>query len=310
MRQNKENKSLTKKDIITSYLKYILILLFNPFASNTIFNYVQRTHHEFKKTNLKEPNTLAEKVLYLKYHYKTPLLTLCSDKLEMRKYVEIHGLSHYLPEVYYIIKSKKDLNHSYNINKPFIIKGSNRSGGSILVRDVRNIKNNILNSYIKFMLFSKYYYYGREWGYKNNINKVFFEELIGSENDKPIDYKFYCFSGKPEYFMISYGEFEGDVKNHKFDIDCNSIDYKFKKLSKLNANDITISNLYKDMLDVSTVLCKPFPHVRIDFLVIKNRFYIGEMTFYSSSGFIKVLTEYEKEIGSLINLEPYKSDLY
>ena len=69
-------------------LKYKLRLL----VPRTL--YAQVTYYMRKKKflNLKEPKTFADKLWWLKYHYFNPLMTPCSDKWEVRKYVEKCGL--------------------------------------------------------------------------------------------------------------------------------------------------------------------------------------------------------------------------
>lgn len=45
------------------------------------------------------------------------------------------------------------------------------------------------------------------------------------------------------------------------------------------------------MLDCARILSRPFPFVRIDFYVINDVPYIGEMTFTPQGGFINYITQ-------------------
>lgn len=39
------------------------------------------------------------------------------------------------------------------------------------------------------------------------------------------------------------------------------------------------------MLELSEILSKDIPHVRVDWYIVDNELYFGELTFFDSSGF-------------------------
>lgn len=41
---------------------------------------------------------------------------------------------------------------------------------------------------------------------------------------------------------------------------------------------------FEELKRVATVLCKGFPHVRVDFYVVSGQIYFGEMTFFHMAG--------------------------
>lgn len=43
--------------------------------------------------------------------------------------------------------------------------------------------------------------------------------------------------------------------------------------------------LLEEMLHLSGILAQGIPHVRVDWYIIENRLFFGEMTFFDASGF-------------------------
>lgn len=60
---------------------------------------------------------------------------------------------------------------------------------------------------------------------------------------------------------------------------------------------------YDEMCKIAKVLAEPFPHCRVDFFVLGDRFYIGELTFFNGAGFDVISPyEYNLKMGELIQL--------
>ena len=68
-----------------------------------------------------------------------------------------------------------------------------------------------------------------------------------------------------------------------------------KKLQKPKA--------WEKMLAVAEKLAKPFPILRVDFYVVNDKPYIGELTFHPGSGFTPFdPKEWDKKLGDLLVL--------
>lgn len=64
------------------------------------------------------------------------------------------------------------------------------------------------------------------------------------------------------------------------------------------------------MKELSAVLSKNIPHVRVDFYNINGRIYFGEMTFYHSAGVAPVKPKkWERILGDWIELPKHKQSL-
>ena len=116
--------------------------------------------------------------------------------------------------------------------------------------------------------------------YKYAPKKILCEEFIHNDCDSAIpDYKVYCFNGIPRAIFVMHGR-DTEIKTEFFDTDWN-------KLPNSNNYGEPLVPTPKPkcldkMLNVSTTLSKPFPFVRCDYYVVKNKLYFGELTFTPS----------------------------
>ena len=264
----------------------------------------EKIHGE--KPNLEHPETFTENLLYLMLHYRNPLETLCADKLFAREYVNACGLNHIVRPVLAVYNRAEDIDFDA-LPEEFFIKCNHLSGNNMIVKKSDNPDYNYIRRFYKEMLKANYYYDDREYCYKDIRPVVLCEKCLRDKNGKlPDDFKFYCFSGELKYFMISKGEFEHNVRNHKFDANKKSIDYYFKKKSTLPLEEAILPDNIDEMIEIVKILCKPFPHVRVDLYNLDGKIYFGELTFHSNSGFVSVYDkDFDKEIGSWIHLEDY-----
>ena len=124
-----------------------------------------------------------------------------------------------------------------------------------------------------------------------------------AENDGLTDYKFYCFSGKPEYLYVSDHMDQHEKAHISFaDMDYHQApfgrtDYKpFDELPPVPEN-------FGAMKVLAAQLSKDVPYLRVDFYEIDHRVFFGELTFSPCSGLMPFKPEeWDKKLGSLIKL--------
>ena len=264
-----------------------------------------------RQPDLQNPTDFSEKLLYLKEHYRNPLQTICSDKYFVKNYIELCGLGYINKKIYGVYKSVDDIPWD-DMPDRFFIHCNHMSGCNFVFdKSYGKEKKRYICNMLKMALSHNWYYSNREWNYKNIDPLVVCEELLCDQNGRmPVDYKFYCFSGKPMYYMVSFGEYEHKARNHKFDMNNNSIDHKFKRKETVSPDEVVLPSNFEEMVAIVEKLCEPFPHVRVDLYNIDGRIVFGELTFYSNSGVVNVYSkEFDKEIGSWISLEKYAEDM-
>ena len=278
--------------------KNIQIDLMYALQSDLRFN-----RNEFKKRfgwypNLDEPKTFVEKLLYLKEHYRNPLQNLCSDKFTVMQYVEMCGYPDILKDIYQVCSDPDEIDLSKMPDK-FFMQCSHTQGYNYVVNKTDAMKIEQIKKEYRQLLKRKHYKVLRENNYKNITPRIICGEFLQEPGKEELtDYKFYCFDGEPKYFMVSYGEFNHQLKNHKFDMSWNSIDLDFKKQSMVEATDVEKPKNFDCMVEIVKKLCKPFPHVRVDLYNLAGRIVFGEMTFYSAGGFLNGRGQLGEEVGS------------
>lgn len=160
-----------------------------------------------------------------------------------------------------------------------------------------------LNKKLKGNHYLKY----REWPYKNIKRKIIAEEYLEDKNDCSgylglIDYKFFCTDGTARMMYITH-EIDDDAKFDAFDMDYNHLDM-FKMF-----NESVIPEkpkFFDDMKAAAEKLSKGIPFVRVDFYIVNDQYYFGEMTFYPMAGFFpiqsgewnEIIGDWDKVIGN------------
>jgi hypothetical protein len=132
-------------------------------------------------------------------------------------------------------------------------------------------------------LASDYYWQAREYQYYGIKPRVIIEECLSDQHGNlPLDYKFYCFNGRPELIL---------VRNHAHDI-CPFFDTAWNLLD-LSCEEGTArpwvprpENL-DEMLALASKLSSGFGYVRVDFYNVQGRVYCGELTFTPAGGILK-----------------------
>ena len=254
------------------------------------------------------PHTLNGKFQWLKLHNRQDKYTQYSDKYEVKKYIkEVLGDDFVIPTIG-IWDHPDEIDFSTLPDK-FVLKPThNSSVGRCICTDRNQLDINRAKALLKKALTQNYYYLWREWPYKNINPRIIGEKFIQNADGTPIvDYKFYCFGGEPRYFMYSVGEANHHVRNCKFDMTGKNIDYLFKRKPALSDEEIKLPDNLDEMIKVVRILCKGYPHIRIDLYNVDGHIYFGEMTFYTGDGFINIDNkEYSQQLADLIDIEPYK----
>ena len=98
------------------------------------------------------------------------------------------------------------------------------------------------------------------------------------------DYKIFCFNGEPKVMFVASDRTSDNVKFDYFDMQFHHLDIG-QKYPHAEA-PLRKPKTFEQMIELSKVLSKGFPHVRMDFYEVDGHLYFGEMTFYHFSGFM------------------------
>ncbi len=272
---------------------------------------------QFKKRlgyelNLDNPKTFNEKIQWLKLYYNDPLMTKCADKYLVREFIKDIIGEEYLIPLIGVWDRPEDIDFNMLPNQ-FVLKVNWGSGQNIIVKDksILNIKDTInqLKEWMKIQ--NNNYYSSFEWQYKNIKPKIICEKYIEQLDGQLYDYKVFCFNGVPKYIQVNVDL----VFNNKGVIyDCNWIKQDFLAGStayKKYNGDIIKPHCFDNMLALATVISSYFINVRVDFYIINNNIFLGELTFTHQNGMGKFEPiEWDYKFGELLELPKNKNIEY
>ena len=254
------------------------------------------------------PKTISEKLFWLKLNYRDPQLTMLVDKYRAKEYLKNKVGEQYVLPALGVWEKADDIDFDKLPNQ-FVLKCNHASAyGMVICTDKSKLDIKKARKTLQNCLDSNYYLYGREWPYKNVKKCIFCEPYLENKDKSPlVDYKFYCYGGKPEYFMYSVGEATHTVRNHKFDMNCKSIDYLFKVKPTITEEEIHLPDNINEMIEIARKLAVGYQHIRVDMYNIDGKIYMGELTFFSGGGFINIVNEeYMLSLANKIDLSQIK----
>lgn len=235
--------------------------------------------------DLDDPKMLCEKILWIKYRYRNPLMKTCTDKVEVRKYVEDKGYSSLLTEILGVYDKFDDIDFNKLPEKVFL-KSSHASGiNQIVEKNKTNFKE--VKKIFDRASQLNYYTKSREWNYDGLKPRIIVEPFLDMSNF--IDYKFFVINGKVEYFAVikEINDEKGNQSlNSKFNLyntDLNPLEVDVKR-PKFDDSNFEFTSKINELFEISEDLARPFPFCRVDFLVSEDRILFGEMTFFPTGG--------------------------
>jgi hypothetical protein len=254
-----------------------------------------------EKLNINNPKTYNEKLQWLKLHDRKPEYIQMVDKYEVREYIrKTIGEEHLIPLIG-IYNNFNEIDFSILPNQ-FVLKCTHDSGGKIICKDKSKLSIKATKRQINKDLKKNYYYSGREWPYKYIKPRIICEKYMVDESGVELkDYKFFCFGGEPNVLFVA-SDRENDIRYDYYDIDFNH--QPFTQQDKNSDKKIEKPLGFDKMIELSRILSKNIPHVRVDFYDVHGTVYFGELTFYNESGFGKFEPEiYDAILGSWIQLK-------
>lgn len=254
-----------------------------------------------KRLNLEAPVTFNEKIQWLKLYNRNPHYTNLVDKYYVRVWVKKIIGEQYLIPLLGIWNNVDEIPWG-KLPDQFVLKCTHDSGGVVICRDKKKLDIDKAKQKLQKALKRNYYYITKEWPYKNVRPRIIGEKYMVDESGEELkDYKCFCFDGRVEMIQVDFDRFICHRRN------LYTPDWKFINESILYPNDpdriIEKPEKLDEMLELASLLSKGVPHVRVDFYVIENDLYFGEMTFYHGSGFEKFSSEaMENRLGDFIQL--------
>ena len=296
---------MMKEDLVTK-AKYALRFLSDEKYINLYYKLRVK-----RKLDLKNPHTLNEKIQWLKFCYRHPLMSVVSDKYLVRDYISQKIGDEYLIPLLGVWESFDEIDFD-KLPDQFVLKCNHDSGGIIVCKDKRKLDKAAAKKKIEKSLKTQFFYVGRESQYRFIKPKIIAEQFIGVDGECPSDYKIYCFNGKPDVMMICKNRFS--QQSHRAEYVFYDRDWNFLRYQKVDQDpnyhphDEKPENL-DEMYEIAKKLSTDFLFARVDLYNVNGKIYFGEITLSPNSGFDPDLTyEADKIFGDKLEI-PYLKDL-
>ena len=242
-----------------------------------------------KKLNLNPPVTYNEKLNWMKLYDRNPLYTKLADKLAVREYVKERIGEEYLVPLLGVWDRVEDINFD-ELPDQFVLKCTHDSGSYVVCKDKRKLDLKKTKEKLKKAMAINYYYYSREWAYKDIPRKIIAEQFLEDFDDKETrDYKFFSFDGEPRFLYIATDRGKGKTKFDYYDLNFNHLDVRQHYPNSETAPHRPEN--YEYMIDLVRKLSVGIRHVRVDLYEINGKVYFSEYTFYNNGG----VTAYEPD---------------
>ena len=252
-----------------------------------------------KDVNLKNPKTFNEKQWLKLYSYpKDKLIIKCADKYRVREYIKEKGLEKTLVPLLGDWEKPEDIDFDKLPNK-FVLKCNHGCAYNIICSDKNKLDYNKTRNTLKKWLKEDFGKFNIERHYSKIKPHITCEKFLG---EHIIDYKFFCFNGRPEYIYVSY-----DLANDRkakigfYDLKGNKLPLVRDDYEPLEIDHFP--NFYNNMKKDAEILCKDFNFVRVDFFVLENKYYFAELTFTPGGGMMTFNpNKYDNEWGQKLNI--------
>lgn len=257
--------------------------------------------------DLENPITFNEKLQWLKLYDRNSKYTKMVDKYDVKEYIENAIGKEYIIPTLGVYNSFNEIDWE-KLPKQFVIKCTHDSGGLVICKDKNSLDIKSSERLINKCLKNKFYYSGREWPYKNVKPRIIIEKYMATEEQPElIDYKFFCFNGRPELLYVSEGLSDHSTAKISFaDMEYKLLEFYRKDFKPFKELPHKPENFEK-MKELARKLSKDIPFVRVDFYEIEGKIYFGELTFYPGSGYIPFEPEeYDKVLGDMLELPKEK----
>lgn len=271
--------------------------------SDELYLRIAYRRHTGRRLHLNPPVLFSEKMQWLKLHDRKEIYHTMVDKAEAKRFIAEHVGEQYVIPTLGVWERFEDIDFDL-LPERFIIKCTHDSGSYYICRDKKWLDKEAVRSRLMENFNLDYYYKGgREWPYKGLKPRIIAEPLLANRNGKELtDYKFFCLTGVPVMMHTMTERNSGHAYNDVFDMEGKLIEVNQQGYTN-NPTTPALPCCFREMQELARALARDTYQLRVDFYEVDNRAYVGELTFFDSSGFAPFTPErYERLYGDLIKL--------
>jgi hypothetical protein len=244
---------------------------------------LQQLRHFGTIPDLRHPRTFNDKLQWYKLHYRDPIMTKLADKLLVREYVRAKGYPELLNQLLGVYDAPQDIDLSA-LPTRFVLKANHGSGMNIICRDKAGLDWSASCARMRRWLATRHFEGSREWAYKNIRPLLLCEKYLENENGELVDYKFFCFHGKPELLVVCTDRHSSrGLKYTGYDMHWQRI--PVTKGRPVSDKAFVKPAAFATMVEVAAKLSEGFPFLRVDLYEVAGQVVFGELTFYPDAAF-------------------------
>ena len=253
--------------------------------------------------DLQNPKTFSEKIQWFKRYVRDPVIPRCADKYLVREYVTKKIGGGYLVPLLGVYNSVEEVKLA-DLPEEFVLKPNHLSGEVLICKDKEHFDWSAARKRMKKWLKTNYYYQTGEWGYKDIQPRILCEKLL---QENIIDYKFFCFNGRPTLVDVIGNRRKNKTYNDIF------VDLNFDLIA-VGANtggglEVQRPKNWEEMIHIAQILSKDFPFVRVD-LYDEGQIFFGELTFSPANGMdAEMAEELDKRLGQLYDVDSFSEEI-
>lgn len=299
-------KKLIKKNLfLSAFIRDVRDYVYRKMYDDTQFKikFYKKTHG--REPNLKNPQSYTEKMLWSSINYRDKRFVDYADKFLVRNHVkELIGEEFLIP-IYDVVEDVDQLKFD-NYPDKFVLNATHGSNMVMLCDKKNNFNVRNARSAVNIWLHTNYYHRFREWNY-NYIKPrvVVLKNLCDEKGVPPVDYKFFCFSGKPVVVALDIDRFGDETKRNVYDMNWKRLDSVKITRPQDTSKKYNKPDNFELMINLAEKLSDGFEHVRVDFYNVNGKIYFGELTFlHSAAGLTGNITPwaFDVEMGSYYHL--------
>ena len=258
------------------------------------------------RMDINNPKTYTEKVQWYKAYYTGDgHLERVVDKYLFKQYIKERLGEGYTVPLIGAWTSIGGLKRDWkNLPEEFCLKSTVQSEGKWIefIHNKSAIDFNAKKQEWKKWFYHKYSLInGVTQAYRNCVPRIIAEQYLENIKNQLFDYKIFCFDGQPFCIESAMERFEGGVPTFTFyDLEWNKLDVT----SGHHPNgDVPKPKHLSEMLELSKVLSKGFPHIRVDFFDTDEKLYVAELTLYTGGGYSYYEPQsFKEKMGELFKL--------
>lgn len=261
-----------------------------------------------KEPDLLHPQTLNEKLQWIKLNERHDYDSICADKYAMKQWVsDLLGTDEYNIPILYHTMDWREITNRTITQFPCIIKPNHSSHDYVILRTNDAINWRQLRRKCRFWFHRDYAMESQELQYANIKRQILVEPLLTTKDGKiPHDYKLNFLNGKLEFVYVSYDR-EGMNARCVFDEQWNVLPFYWgsSRQKEYIPCPVTIPKpkSFGKMKEIGEKIACFFKYVRVDFYDVDGQLFVGEITLHHGGGCDRFRPEeYDKIFGGKLVL--------